>query len=203
MVELAISLVMLSVMMGGLMLVSSSITSTVRAGTAAAALEVEGETAIRRVAEILREASSDTVTPRPEEPFSTDRVDFLRADEWTIKGMQWNPLERLQLELRPTEQDNGVDDDGNGLVDERRVVWFTDPGAAEEREVTVCHWVSELLEGEQANGVDDNGNGLIDEPGLCLAFEEDGALVWLTLQRRDSEGRLLTRTFQRRVGFRN
>jgi hypothetical protein len=127
----------------------------------------------------------------------------MRADEWTIKGMQWNPLERLQLELRPTEQDNGVDDDGNGLVDERRVVWFTDPGAAEEREVTVCHWVSELLEGEQANGVDDNGNGLIDEPGLCVTFEDDGALVWLTLQRFDSDRRLLTRTFQRRVGFRN
>ena len=203
MVELAISLVLLSVMMGGLMMVSSSISNTVSAGTASAALEVEGETAIRRLSEILREASSNTVTPRPQAPFSTPQVDFLRADAWTIKGMQWNPLERIRLDLRPGELDNGIDDDGNGLIDERRVSWVTAPGAANQRDVTVCQWVSEMLEGELPNGADDNGNGLIDEPGLCVTFEDDGALVRLTLQRRDPDGRLLTRTFERRVGFRN
>ena len=202
-VELAVSLALITVMMGGLMMVSGSISSTVRAGTASAALEVEGETAIRRLVEILREAANDTVTPRPEAPFSTPRVDFQRADAWTVKGFQWLPLERIRLDLRPGELDNGIDDDGNGLVDERRVSWVTAPGAAAQRDVTVCQWVSELLEGELPNGLDDNGNGLRDEPGLCFAFEDDGALVRLTLQRRDPEGRLLTRTFERRVGFRN
>jgi len=203
MVELAISLALLSVMMGGLMIVSSSISKAVSAGTSSAALEADGEMAIRRLAAILREASSDTVTPRPAAPFSSPQVDFLRAEEWTVKGMQWNPLERIRLELRPGEIDNGLDDDGNGLIDERRVVWITNPGAASQRVVTVCQWVSEMLEGELPNGLDDNGNGLIDEPGLCVVFEDDGATVRMTLQRRDSEGRLLTRTFERRVGFRN
>ena len=202
-VELAVSLVLITVMMGGLMIVSHNITSAVRAGTASAALEAEGETAIRRLVEILREASTDSVTPRPAAPFSTSRVDFLRADSWNVKGFQWNPLERIRLELRPGELDNGLDDDGNGLVDECRVAWITDPGGPGQRVVTLCHSASELLGGELPNGVDDNGNGLIDEPGLCVVFEDDGALVRLTLQRRDSEGRLLTRTFERRVGFRN
>jgi len=203
MVELAVSLALITVMMGGLMIVSHNITSAVRAGTSSAALEVEGETAIRRLVEVLREAATDTVTPRPAAPFSTPRVDFLRADSWSIKGFQWNPLERIRLELRPGELDNGLDDNGNGLSDERRVTWITDPGAPGQRVVTLCNWASELLEGELPNGADDNGNGLIDEPGLCVVFQDDGALVRLTLQRRDPEGRLLTRTFERRVGFRN
>jgi prepilin-type N-terminal cleavage/methylation domain-containing protein len=203
MVELLISLTLIAVMMGGLMIVSNSITSSVRAGTASASLEVEGEMAIKKVVEVLREATSGTVTPRPASPFSTSQVTFQRADSWSVKGFAWLPLERMRLELRPGETDNGADDDGNGLIDERRVTWITNPGAANQRTVTVCHWVSELLEGELPNGADDNGNGLRDEPGLCLAFEDDAAVVRLTLQRRDPEGRLLTRTFERRVGFRN
>jgi prepilin-type N-terminal cleavage/methylation domain-containing protein len=203
MVELLISLTLIAVMMGGLMIVSGSITSTVRAGTASAALEVEGEMAIKKVVEVMREATSDTVTPRPVSPFSASLVTFQRADSWSVKGFSWLPVERLRMELRPGEFDNGADDDGNGLVDERRVTWITDPGAPGQRTVTICHWVSELLEGELPNGADDNGNGLRDEAGLCFAFEDDAAIVRLTLQRRDPDGRLLTRTFERRVGFRN
>jgi len=202
-VELAVSLVLISVMMGGLMLVSRSITTSVRAGTASAALEAEGEAAMRRIADMLREAADDTVTPRPAAPISTFQVDYQRADAWTIKGMQWQPLERIRLELRPGELDNGVDDNGNGVVDERRVTWITDPGAPTQRVQTVCHWVRELLEGELANGADDNGNGLIDEAGLCIVFEGSGAIVRLTLERPDPDGRLLIRTFERRVEFRN
>ena len=203
MVELLVSLTLIAVMMGGLMIVSGSITSTVRAGTASASLEVEGELAIKKIVEVMREATSSTVTPRPVSPFSTSQVTFQRADSWSVKGFAWLPLERMRLDLYPGEIDNGMDDNSNGLIDERRVNWLTDPGAPSQRTVAVCQWVSELLEGELPNGMDDNGNGLRDEPGLCFAFEDDAAVVRLTLQRRDPEGRLLTRTFERRVGFRN
>ena len=46
-------------------------------------------------------------------------------------------------------------------------------------------------------------SSLIDEAGLCIVFEGSGAIVRLTLERPAPDGRLLLRTFERRVEFRN
>jgi hypothetical protein len=107
------------------------------------------------------------------------------------------------LELETGEQDNGLDDNGNGLVDEGVIVWTENPGLVDERRVIRSHWVREYLEGELPNGLDDNGNGLRDERGLCFSIEGDVLTIRITLERRDDDGRIHTKTVQTSVRVRN
>ena len=45
--------------------------------------------------------------------------------------------------------EDGVDNDGDGLVDEGRVVWIQNRGVLGERRAVLCNWVSETLLGER------------------------------------------------------
>ena len=105
----------------------------------------------------------------------------------------------------PGELDNGVDDNGNGLVDECRIEFQPDVVGDPGLVIGWGSFVREYLEGEIPNGVDDNGNGLVDERGLCLTYDNaSGVLtVRLTLERLDPLGRPLTRTVETAVQVRN
>ena len=50
------------------------------------------------------------------------------------------------------EIDDGLDNNGNGLVDEGQVVWITDLGLPGQRAVVLCNWVSEALDGTSQYG---------------------------------------------------
>jgi prepilin-type N-terminal cleavage/methylation domain-containing protein len=116
----------------------------------------------------------------------------------------WSP-QRIFAELEPGELDDGLDNDGDGLVDERRVVLIQDAGAANEVRVVLVSGVAELAEGELANTVDDNGNGLVDESGLTFSRSAQGNVVTvrLTCQRQDEGRRLLTKTAETAVRLHN
>lgn len=112
--------------------------------------------------------------------------------------------ERILLERSPGDPDDGVDNDGNGVVDDCRVVWVRFPGTADELRTVVCNRVPESLAGEvEGNLVDDNGNGLVDERGLALDFVDAGVRIRLTVVERDRERRSVVRTAERVVWFRN
>ena len=89
-----------------------------------------------------------------------------RLGPWLTQG------QRFEFVYDPDEVDDGQDNNGNGLIDEGRIVWTRNVGAPDERSVVLCHQVREYLEGEVPNGLDDNGNGLVDEKGL--SFERNG-----------------------------
>ena len=95
---------------------------------------------------------------------------------------------RFTLELSPSEIDNGLDDDGNGLIDERLLVRITNPGDPDEQRSVLARGVRALLEGEVDNGLDDNGNGLADEAGFALDMDGGVLSVRLSLEIVDPEG---------------
>ncbi len=134
---------------------------------------------------------------------STTTLDYTTNTGWGGAAIIAGPLTRIALELDPAELDDGIDNDSDGLTDERVLVWRENPGAGNERRSGRASYVAELLEGELANGIDDNGNGLIDEAGFCIAIDGNILTLRLTLQRPAPDGALLTSTVETSVLVRN
>jgi prepilin-type N-terminal cleavage/methylation domain-containing protein len=131
-------------------------------------------------------------------------VDFQVATGWNGVGVDWGAPERIALLPSPEDADDGVDNDSDGLIDERVVVWTTDVGLATERSTVLLRDVPELMAGELAgNAVDENGNGLRNEAGLSFEFVGDQVVIRLSLQGRDSSNTPIEFSEERRIAFRN
>lgn len=140
---------------------------------------------------------------QPADPEGGDRIEFQPVID-TVGGVPvLGEVTRFSLELDPRELDNGVDDDGDGLVDERVLARVTDPTGPNERRVILLREVREFLEGEADDGIDNNGNGLADESGL--AFDLDGELltIRLTVEAVLEGGRVVTETLETSMTLRN
>ncbi len=201
-VEVAISLTLMSVIGGALFLATDSASSAFRTGITVAEVNARALRALERVCEDLKSSSSDLTTPQPVAPFFGTSVDYQRGTEIDANGdLVFGPPERFELEYEET--DDGIDNDGDGLVDECRLVWSENPGVAGERRVVVATGIREFLQGEDFDGADENGNGLIDEPGFCLLFGADRVTVRISFEDRDGEGHVIVTTVERTVAFRN
>jgi hypothetical protein len=159
--------------------------------------------ALERIAGELELAERATLTPDPLLPLGQSGLTFRSPTGFAGGAVQWGPNTTIQFEEEPGEPDDGIDNDGDGFVDEGRVLWIQAPGTAEERRVVLCSNVADRLEGELENGLDDNGNGLLDERGLAFVAENDVLSVLLTCERRDDQGRTLRKSGQTAVKLRN
>jgi prepilin-type N-terminal cleavage/methylation domain-containing protein len=162
---------------------------------------------INRVVQELRGASDTTFVQDLRTPTGvlpkvwSPMLEFQVAEDWN-GAVVWGAPRRLVLELQAGEVDNGLDDNRNGLVDERTLVLLTNPGMADEERLVLAHGVAELLEGELPNGLDDNGNQIVDEQGFCLDLDEDALTIRLTLERMGPQGRVV-RTHEDTIFLRN
>jgi hypothetical protein len=174
-------------------------------GATAAELDTRARSAVDRIAGLLQTSSVAVIPQAGGGPGTwVSRVDFQEPDGWGAGGPIWGPPQRVELQLEPGEANDGLDDDGDGLVDEGRVVWTVDVGGAGERAHVVCGGVREAQPGEDPdNAVDDDGDGLVDEPGLAFVFDGDRVTVLLTLEARAPDGTRVSRTARRTVALRN
>lgn len=156
-----------------------------------------------RIVEELSTAGRDLLDPDPEAPGWTEDVDFQVAVGVAGGAVQWGPVQTLLWEREPAELDDGVDNDGDGLVDEGRVVLVRNPGMANEQRIVLCSGVAEFAEGETAAVGDENGNGLEDERGFSLQREGELLTVRLTLQEQVEQGQVLTVSVRTAIRLRN
>jgi len=184
-------------------LVSRSSTRAFEAGSRAAALDERIRIALDRILARLPTADASSVSPTPEAPFHASTIDFVPSAGFEAGAIQWADPERIEFQYTGLDPDDGVDNDGNGLIDDGVVVWIQAPGTADERTGIVCRDVPELLEGEIADGDDDNDNGLEDETGLSFDFQGSTVFVRLTIAVVDVEGNRMARTVTRAVALRN
>jgi hypothetical protein len=200
--EVMVSLTLLSVIGGIFFMVTDSASSALRSGVTVAELDGKAQRVLKEVCESLKASSSDRTTPQTVTPFSGTEVDYQRAIGIDAAGDPvWGPIEHLELEAE--EAEDGVDNDGDELVDECRLVWTENPGLADERRTVLATGVRSYLEGETFDGTDENGNGLLDERGFCLDFAAGCLTVRLSLEGRDKEGHTIVATLERTVAYRN
>jgi hypothetical protein len=117
--------------------------------------------------------------------------------------VSWDLPSSLSLELDTGEIDNGLDDDGDGLIDERRLVLTRNVGGPNTITTVLCNGIPELAEGEVANGLDDNGNGVVDEAGFNVRKVGDLLTVRLTVQAPAGGGQIITSTLSTSIVLHN
>lgn len=132
-----------------------------------------------------------------------DRVSFRVPRGWAGAAVEWSGVIRIFAELERGELNDGLDNDGDELIDELQVVQIENEGQPDERRTVLASGVAELFEGESANNLDDNGNLLRDERGLSFSASGNVVTVRLSCQRRDEAGRLLSKTAETAVRLRN
>jgi hypothetical protein len=203
--EILLASTLLMVFTGGALLMAS--TSSKAFGTGATSSDLNSRTrrTVAEVCDLLRLSNAEGVwPPGVEAPDSTPLLEFQRSRGYQAGGIDWDTAERLVLEYDPRDPNDGLDNDGDGLIDEGQLVWIDDFGQPDQLRRILCHDVAEFLEGEDSgNLADDNGNGLQDERGFCVDFDGSVATVHLTLESVDPGGFTLQTTIQRTVAFRN
>ena len=203
--EIVLGLTLFSAFAGSAFLAIDAASRSYRTETSVSHLEFLARKALDDVSERLRAADFASITPLPViPPASASSLDFQGSRGFVNGAVDWGPTERLAFESDPSDAEDGLDNDADGLVDEGRLVWIENPGLGGGRRTVLCSHVSASLEGELAgNGADDNDNGLIDERGFCVEFVGDRAIARITLERRDTAGRLMRWSSTRAVTPRN
>ncbi len=202
-VEVVLVAALFSAVLGSVIAVLRSSTRACQVGSTTGHLEAIVNRTLDRIAERLQASSHTTITPSLASPFSSPQIDFQRTIGYAAGVVTWSPTERIGFAYRPGEIDNGVDDDGDGIADDGRVVWTQDVGLATQTSTPWAEGVTEYLQGEIQNNLDDNRNGLIDERGLCFTVDDSSVVVRLSLEARSVNGVLVTKTVSKRVFFRN
>jgi len=202
--EMLVVVALASTFIGSLLAVGRTSTRLCETGVTHANLESSARRALDQLSHELAGASAGSLGTLPEAPLwqegiDFDRVESIRADDGRIT---WS-AGRAEFRLDGGETDDGLDNDGDGLVDEGTLVLVQDAGGAGETAITLAHEVREYLEGELPNGLDDNGNGLIDERGVAFARVGRDLHLYLTLEGLARDGHRVTRTLETTIWSRN
>ncbi len=202
--ELMISMAILALALGG---VYSWFLSTTRAAgvvTTKSELGLSASRALERIAGRLLPAGLDTLfPPHPTAPLGTSSLTFNRSQGFVGGQKTWEAPTTIAFRLAPGELDDGLDNDGNGIVDDGQVVLTVHAGQPDEQEIILCGRVKRYWGTEIANGEDDNGNGLVDEPGLSFELTGDKIIVRLSMQALTFGGKLVTADVETSVRLRN
>lgn len=201
-VEVLTTMTVLGGLLGTMLLVVSRGSSVARVGMARASLEGAARRTVERIASELVSAGLDTLDPVPSAPWGSANLTFQPIEGFDGEVV-WGTPRSFALVLDTGELDNGLDDDGDGRIDERALAYTRDPLGPGELTTLWAHDVRELAEGELDNGADDNGNGLEDEEGLSFELVGGRLIVRLSLEELDREGNSLVRTVETSVRLRN
>jgi len=193
-IESLISVGLLAVLFLAVLQTSSRASDAFDEGSVEHELWTRTQRALERISTEVELGDAGLLAGAATSELGASEVTFSVPVDFVAGGVQWSPPVRIALELEPGELDDGLDNDGDGFVDERQVVRITAPGTADEQRLVLVRGVAELQDGELDNGLDDNANGLVDEPGLVFSAEGNLLTIRLTCRSRDEGGRVLTKT---------
>ena len=159
--------------------------------------------AIEEITGRLMRAGDETLFPAAAAPTGSSSISFRSAEGLSGPQAVWGEEIEYSFEMDPKELEDGVDNDGDGLIDEGMVVWRRNPGTPQEVWGILARGVAGYLEGESLNSMDDNGNGLVDERGFCVVREGNLVTVRMTLLRAIHDGDAVVRTVSATVRIRN
>lgn len=201
-VEATIAVVILGVVLAVVAAATQGISGAYSRGAARQDHETRAHRLLDSIARELSSADAATLALTPL-PVAADTLAYRHGVDYVAGVPVWGNTHRFELQLSPSELDDGIDNDGNGVVDDCRLVRVRDAGLPTESSVVVGRWVRELQEGELDNGIDDNGNGLVDEPGCLFSVDDDVVSIQLCLERPGPDGRPQITTVTTSVKIRN
>lgn len=203
--ELLVVCALLGTVLGAIVMTLRSTQGSYERGLSRAEVDAQAQRLLERIKAEVRSADRSSVALAPGAPFAASSLDYARAGGWQGGALVVETPRRLRMALAPGELDNGLDDNGNGLVDEQRVELLLDPVGNPLQAIGWGSWLRETAAGELDNGLDDDGNGVVDEPGLWFAYEPaTGSLrIQVTLERALPGGRRLTSTKRATLQLRN
>jgi len=202
--ELVIATVLLSLMLGTMGLVQMRARDASRVGMAREQVETTCRRSLDRVADELQGVVRGLLFPDPSTSLGTSTITYQHPTGVSTAGVvSWDTPSSLSLELDAGEIDNGIDDDGDGLIDERRLVLTRNVGSPNAVTTVICSGIPELGEGEVANGLDDNGNGVVDEAGFNVRKVGDLLTVRLTVQGPAEGGQIISSTLSTSIVLHN
>jgi hypothetical protein len=210
-IELLAALLILSVIVGmiGMTVVSGS--RSYELGITSADVDGQARRLIDRLGREFLDASRSSLALTPHAAFGgvpddgAIQADYRRVTGYAGGALQVGSLRSLRLVYGMGEIDDGLDNNGNGLIDECRIVILPDATGAPAQVVGLGGFVREYLEGESQDDADENGNGLSDERGLCFTYDPAAQVltIRITIERMTSRGQRLTSTAQTSVRLRN
>jgi len=202
--ELVIATALLSLVLGAVGLVQMRTRDASRAGLGREQVETSARRALDRVVEELQGVGHSLLFPNPSTNLGASSITYQHPTGVSVLGvLTWDSQSSLALQFDPAEADNGLDDDSDGLIDERQLVLTRNVGVAGTLATVICSGIPELGDGETANGLDDNGNGVIDEAGFNVRKVGDLLTVRLTVQGQCGEGVIATSALQTSVVLHN
>ena len=203
-IEMLISVAVLAFVLGVVGMVQLRSQATSKATMAKTMSEMRARRALDRAVAELSGVAHALIFPDPTSNLGTSTLTYQHPTGVDATGtVTWDIPARLDLQVATGEIDNGLDDDSDGLVDERRLVLTRNFGTLNAESVVLCTGIPRFLEGETANLADDNGNGLVDEPGFNVFRVGDLMTIRLTVEVPLGGGRLEMSTVQTSIVFRN
>lgn len=202
--ELTISVAIFGLMMGSMAMVHNVGRNAFDSTSLHAELDARVKTAVDRVAMELCSAAQDRIFPDLT-GFVTDTSTLGLQQVVDIQGgaAVFGNMMVLTLGNAAGETQDGVDNNGNGLIDEGRLVMIRNQGEPDQIQVTLCENVRRYLEGEVIGGGDENGNGLTDEMGFNIQRVGDVLTIRLSVEELSAGGEIVTRTTETSVRLRN
>ncbi|MFT7676332.1 MAG: type II secretory pathway pseudopilin PulG [Planctomycetota bacterium] len=190
---------------GTFMLVANGASGLAEQSIEATQLHQRSTSALARIVGALRTGSLSSFQPAldPELPIFTSDLTSMLVTGTDIDGASLGSPVRIWSELDPLELDDAIDNDGDGLIDERQVSLTVDSGLAGERTIVIAKNVAEYSGGETANGIDDNGNDLADERGLAFWLTDSVLHVRLTVEHQTTRGDVLQVTRESSINIKN
>lgn len=203
-IELVLAACIFGLLLGGVTYFQSKASSHSREISARSRAETQARRAVERVLDELCGISSALLVPDPTGALGSDQIAFQKPVTVSNAGVvAWSAQNRLALALDDGETDNGLDDDGDGLVDERRLVLTRAFGAPNQTTTTLCHGIASWYPGELGNGVDDNANGATDERGFNVQRVGDLLHVRVCVQVAAGPGEIADWTVDTAMRLRN
>ncbi len=203
-VEILISAAIALLALGSVGIATSSNVNAFEAGNLRTGLNSKVNQALDRIVRELSLGDKATLIGVPAAPLFSELTTFDVPDtvSFATGVVTWKTT-RVELQYEPSETDDGIDNDGDGLIDEGQVVLTRDFGTANQLATVLATGVAEYAEGEAFDASDENGNGLIDERGFALCFDGTRMLIRLTLERADSSGEIVRTSLSTTVTCRN
>jgi len=203
-VEATIATTILGLILGAIGLTALRGKENFRQGMTVAMLDARAERLLDRIADEVRYAGRDSLPVLPLPPAGSATIEFRACAGYDGGATLWTTRTSIARVADPRDPEDGIDNDGDGVVDEGQVVLTRNLGDADEIGVVIGGGVRRLLQGEDANVLDDNGNGLTDERGLSFVLDGTSSLtIRLSLEALDPSGLPMVRTVQTTVSMRN